>query len=137
MLPPEHLRTVVAGRRAAGQLGDAVAVRLVDRFDVGLAAHIQPGVEAGRRAEVFVDRADAGHLTVEGDGGDVTRVDPAGLDTLAHGGGGRTVKIVVFLFDHARHGVIERHFAGGFRHQCPVCPVQRGLGGAGSQINAD
>ena len=68
---------MVAGGRAAGEARDPLAVFPVQLLDVGLAAHVQPGVEAGGRPEVLVDRADAGHLAIEGDRGHVARVDPA------------------------------------------------------------
>ncbi len=135
VLPPHHFGTVIAGGRAAGELRDPLAVR-VEVLDKRLAAHIQPRVEACRRREVLADRADARHLAVERQRRHLARVDAALLDHAADRRARAGVKVLVFLLDHPRLRVENRHVDAGFRDQLAIDVVKSCLGTAGAEINA-
>ena len=101
--PPQHLRAVGAGRRATGEARHEIAV-FRHPVDIGLTAHVEPRIEPRRRREVVRDRANACHLAVETDRGDVSRcgarLGEDAADSLRRGAD----EVVLVLLDHPRAG---------------------------------
>jgi hypothetical protein len=118
---------VVARRRAAGQAGDQLSVVVIQPGDVGLAAHVEPGVEARRRAIVGVNGADAGHLAIEGDGGHGAWVNAAVAQAAADRLGRGVVEVVGVLLHDAGARVEQRHVGRGLSHERAVRPVEGGF----------
>ena len=137
VLPPQHLGGMRAGRRTAGERRDLVGMVPHQRVDVGLAAHVEPGIEAHRGAEIFVDRADPRHLAVEGDRRDLACSDPASLNDVAHRPARRGVEILLVLLDHAGRWIGEGDFRRCLGDKRAVRPVERRLRGARAEIDAD
>lgn len=66
-------------------------------LDRRLAAGVQPRVVDRRGAPLLVHCADAGHLSVEGDGDDVRGIDATSFHTLADRARRRSIEILWIL----------------------------------------
>jgi hypothetical protein len=53
---------MIAGWGTSGELGYSISRFFIHPLDIGLAAHVQPGIESTDRTKFLIDQAHACHL---------------------------------------------------------------------------